>query len=580
MKRLLSSVLLACACAAAGAAERPWVTRSNELATTLTAAQGAFQPESLAFFGVPGYDTEVSDLKPKFGERYRAALTAAKATLQKDLAAERDPNVRQDLEIMIAAAQQNIDTSALNEKYLLPWFDIPQTVWFGLQAGLREDASDEKRAAAKTRLERYVGLAAGSESLFAQAKARWAEAQSDAALMGPVKLEVEQAITNAPTFAKGLRELFAARKIEGADAALTALDAQTADFVAWARATVLPKTRTDFKLPRDLYAQRLVEIGIDIAPETLIERAQLEFMETRAAMAALAPQVAKQHGIADTDYRAVIRTLKRKQIDAKAIEAHYRKINTELEKKIAEHGVVDLPKRAMLMRVASAAETAAQPAPHMQPPPMVGNTGQQGAFVLPLGNPAAGGEQYDDFSFDAVSWTLSAHEGRPGHELQFSAMIERGVSMARSLFAFNSVNAEGWALYAEAEMLPYEPLDGQLFALQFRLLRAARAMLDPMLNLGLIDRERAGKLLTDEVMLSPAMTRQELDRYTFNSPGQAGAYFYGYARINQLRMETELALGAAFDRLAFNNFLLDQGLLPPGLLAKAVREEFVPQRRK
>ena len=157
-------------------------------------------------------------------------------------------------------------------------------------------------------------------------------------------------------------------------------------------------------------------------------------------------------------------------------------------------------------------------------------------------------------------------------------MIERGVSLARTLFAFNSVNIEGWALYTEAEMVPYEPLDGQFIALQFRLMRAARAMLDPMINLGQIDRTAAARILRDDVGLSEAMTRQELDRYTFNAPGQAGAYF-GYSRILELRMETEIALGSRFDRLAFNNFLIDQGLLPPDLLAKAVREQFVPAQR-
>jgi uncharacterized protein (DUF885 family) len=155
-------------------------------------------------------------------------------------------------------------------------------------------------------------------------------------------------------------------------------------------------------------------------------------------------------------------------------------------------------------------------------------------------------------------------------------MVERGISLARTLFAFNSVNVEGWALYAEAEMVPYEPIDGQMIALQLRLLRGARAMLDPMLNLGLIDRERARHVLEDEVGVSPAMAKQELDRYMFNAPGQAGSYFYGYSRILQLRMDTELALGGKFSRLAFNNFLLDQGLLPPDLLAKAVEEEFIP----
>jgi uncharacterized protein (DUF885 family) len=47
-------------------------------------------------------------------------------------------------------------------------------------------------------------------------------------------------------------------------------------------------------------------------------------------------------------------------------------------------------------------------------------------------------------------------------------MVENGVSQARALYAFNSVNVEGWALYAEAEMLPYEPVEGQLIALQHR----------------------------------------------------------------------------------------------------------------
>ena len=80
-------------------------------------------------------------------------------------------------------------------------------------------------------------------------------------------------------------------------------------------------------------------------------------------------------------------------------------------------------------------------------------------------------------------------------------------------------------------------------------------------------------------VLSKAMARQEVDRYTVKAPGQAGSYFYGYARIMQLRAETELALGDRFNRKAFNDFLLDQGLLPPDLLAKAVREEFVPAQK-
>ncbi len=159
-------------------------------------------------------------------------------------------------------------------------------------------------------------------------------------------------------------------------------------------------------------------------------------------------------------------------------------------------------------------------------------------------------------------------------------MVERGVSLARSVFAENSVNVEGWALYAESEMRPYEPLDGQLIALDLRLMRAARAILDPMLNLGRISRERAKEILMHDVVLSDPLAQQEVDRYTFRAPGQATAYFYGYTKILELRTATELTLGAKFDRQRFNDFLIGQGLLPPPLLAKAVNEQFIPAELK
>ena len=107
-------------------------------------------------------------------------------------------------------------------------------------------------------------------------------------------------------------------------------------------------------------------------------------------------------------------------------------------------------------------------------------------------------------------------------------------------------------------------------------MRAARAFLDPMLNLGLITRERAHDILTQEVCLSEPMARQEIDRYTFRAPGQACAYFYGYTQLLELRTATEIALGSKFDRQAFNDYLLGEGLLTPQLLAKAVREKFIP----
>lgn len=570
--------------AASAPASQAWVARSNEFSQILLKAQAPFAPEQASFFGIPGYDDQVFDLKPRVDERFRAAMAQAKAELAAKLAVEKDPNVRQDLQILIDAADRNIENSKLNEQYMLPWMDVGQNVFTGLQALLSDQTPPERRAHALARLQRYAGMTADTTPLAQLAKDRYAERAGDAALTRPSKLEVEQALANSDTYIKGIDDLFAHYKIEGAQPALDALGKQLRDYAAWTRGEVLPRARDDAKLPAPVYAFQLKQMGIDIDPRTLIQRAEVEFMESRAAMRQLAPQVAAAKGLKvsdPNDYIAVLRALKRDTIPNDQLEGEYRKVIDAIDPIIRARGIVDVPNRPMVMRLGSPAESAAQPAPHFLPAPLVGNTGQQGQFVLPVSVPTADGKalQYDDFNYPSAAWTLSAHEGRPGHELQFTAMIERGVSLARSMFAFNSVNVEGWALYAEAEMVPYEPVDGQFIALQLRLLRAARAILDPMLNLGLIDRASAGRVLEEEVGVSPAMAKQELDRYMFNSPGQAGSYFYGYARIMQLRAETELALGAKFDRLAFNNFLLDQGLLPPDLLAKAVREEFVPMQK-
>lgn len=561
-----------------------WVARSDAHAQVIIRAQAAFQPEGFSFFGIPGYDDKVSDFGPDVGKRYRAALASAKADLQQRLSAERDPDVRQDLQIMIHAADESIAGSALNEKLLLPWSDVPQTVFSGLQGLLSDQVPPARRAKALDRLRAYAGLAQGTTPITDLARARYTERAADKTLLRPARDEVEQALANVDTYIDGIGKLFAKYEVAGADAALATLGTQLKDYAAWTRGTVLPEARADTKLPPELYAFQLRQFGIDIEPQLLMRRAQVEFMETRAAMRQLAPLVAKEKGLRvsdPNDYVAVIRALKRDTIPNDRLEGEYRKVIDAIDPIIRAQRIVDVPNRPMVMRLGTAAESAAQPAPHFLPAPLVGNTGQQGQFVLPVSVPTADGKSlaYDDFNYPAVAWTLSAHEGRPGHELQFTAMVERGVSLARTLFAFNSVNVEGWALYAEAEMVPYEPLDGQLVALQFRLLRAARAMLDPMLNLGLADRERGRLLLENEVALSPAMAKQELDRYTFNAPGQAGSYFYGYSRILELRMETELALGDRFDRMAFNNFLLDQGLLPPDQLAQAVRERFVAERK-
>jgi len=580
---LLGGAILFGAALAATAADTPaWIEKSNQHAQVLLDVLSKFSPEFASSTGIPGFDDKVADLGPGINARTRAATIAARDELAKRLLGETDPLVRQDIEILIKTANDNIESNEINERLTASFTDVGQLIFFG-EFGLLQDQVDAaRRPAALARLKRYTGLEAGTTPIADLAKARFAEEAADPKRLGPFKDKIVQSMANTGRYVAGIRGLYkkyGLDKLDGAGAALDAFEKQLNDYNAWVKATVLPRSRDDYKLPAELYADNLKQVGLDIPPQELMHKALLSFAEIRNEMQTLAPLIAKAHGFADPDYRAVIRELKKDQIPKDEVESYYAGVIKQIEEIIVREHIVTLPGRAMIMRLASEAENAAQPAPHMQPPPLINNKGERGQFILTTGNPPAAGGQtvgYDDFTHRAAAWTLTAHEGRPGHELQFSAMVERGVSLARSLFAFNSVNVEGWALYAEAEMKPHEPLEGQLFALQARLQRAARAFLDPMLNLGMITRERAHDILTQDVGLSEAMTQQEVDRYTFRAPGQATAYFYGYQKIMELRTATEVTLGPKFNRQAFNDFIIGEGLLPPELLAKAVREKFVP----
>jgi uncharacterized protein (DUF885 family) len=278
----------------------------------------------------------------------------------------------------------------------------------------------------------------------------------------------------------------------------------------------------------------------------------------------------------------VIRFLKQKQIIGDSIMALYKDRLTRIEDIIRNHRLVSLPERPDIIRLATEAETAQSPAPHMVPPPFLNNTGQRGVFVLPLNMPAAAGEKvdrYDDFTFDAASWTIIAHEARPGHEMQYDKMVEEGVSQARALYAFNSTNVEGWGLYAESIVLPYMPVEGQLISLDYRLLRAARAFLDPELQAGSTTPEKALALLMKDVVQSHAFAKQEVERYTLRAPGQANSYFYGYTKMIALRKDTEKALGSKFNQQRFHDFILSQGILPPSLIREAVMRDFIPGQK-
>src|SRR6476620_2276933 len=122
----------------APASSRAWIEASNKHAQVLLDVRARFGPEGAGQIGVAGLDREVTSLTPESLRQMRQASAAALTRLKSLLEAEKDPLVRQDLEILVHSAQTEVHSQQLEEDRLLPYTDVTALVFRGVRSLLDE----------------------------------------------------------------------------------------------------------------------------------------------------------------------------------------------------------------------------------------------------------------------------------------------------------------------------------------------------------------------------------------------------------------------------------------------------------
>src|SRR5262249_36895817 len=143
----------------------------------------------------------------------------------------------------------------------------------------------------------------------------------------------------------GLQKLLQKYQLQGWEEPYAKLKQQLAEYDQWITTEILPKARTDFRLPPEEYAFALEQFGVDIPPDQLAAIAHQSFTEIQGDMQTLATQIAKQKGWQKTDYRDVIRELKKDQINGEAILPYYKETLSKIEDIIRKQRLVSLPDR-------------------------------------------------------------------------------------------------------------------------------------------------------------------------------------------------------------------------------------------
>ena len=109
------------------------------------------------------------------------------------------------------------------------------------------------------------------------------------------------------------------------------LSKQVHEYSDWIRSAVLPHARKTNRLPPEIYADNLKNWGVEMDPHQLMDRAQVSYQTTRDELDSLARQVSKAKGFPSSDYRDVIRELKKDQVPNDQLLAKYRDILGQLE---------------------------------------------------------------------------------------------------------------------------------------------------------------------------------------------------------------------------------------------------------
>jgi uncharacterized protein (DUF885 family) len=154
----------------------------------------------------------------------------------------------------------------------------------------------------------------------------------------------------------------------------------------------------------------------------------------------------------------------------------------------------------------------------------------------------------------------SAHEGYPGHHLQF-AIQNRHPSRIRRLCS-HAIFYEGWTMWCEKLAVEKGWVRGphaRLQQLHDALWRAYRIVIDCGLHSGKLTHEAAARILVKGVGFTPARARADVNWYTA-APTIPMSYLLG--RLELERVKSRLIDGEGWSLRKFHDWALSHGALP------------------
>lgn len=289
--------------------------------------------------------------------------------------------------------------------------------------------------------------------------------------------------------------------------------------------------------------------------EQLLRYAGVLIGETERALAAAARDFGSE------PWPDLVARLRTEQAAGDAVVATFRDAVARSRAHVERHDLTRVPDGALeVLETPVFARAWVPVAGYLPPGPHAADrTGRLFVTVPRAGDGVAGNGRH------AIASAV-AHEGFPGHHVQFLTAYEQERTVRR--FLASPMAVEGWALYAEELMHEtgfYRTPEERLLQLHALLWRAVRIPLDVGLHTGALTFDAAVRLLIDRLQASRGHAEAEARR-TCAMPGYPLAYALGRREMLALRSAYRERAGPAYAHRAFHDAVLAYGGLAPSLV--------------
>ena len=358
----------------------------------------------------------------------------------------------------------------------------------------------------------------------------------------------------------------------------------------WIDETLLPQAKASYRLPEDLYDQKLAftlhsplkRKDIRSAAEKRIEQVHEQMFELAAPIYKAAEKKIKEPVNREHRLEVIRFALERAYADAPAkgevvaVAKQTAEIATNF---IREKDLISLMPDPLEIILMPEFRRGVSVAYCDSPGPL--DTGQKTFYVVSPIPKDWTAEQSASFlrEYNTRSLhVLTIHEALPGHFLQL-AHSNRYDGRMRHLLSSGAF-IEGWACYTEWMMCEAGYLDDdplmKLITLKWYLRDAMNAIIDSAVHIDGISRDEAMRLMMEDAFQEEREAAGKWTRAQLTSV-QLSTYFVGYTEHVAMRKLAEEKRGAAFDLKKYHDQALSYGSPPVQFVRALMFDEPVPQ---